>query len=297
MTMQVFVTGATGFIGLPLVKELREAGHSVLGLARSEAGAEALRAAGAEVHRGDMERIDTLTSGAKAADAVVHLAFNHDFSKFAENGAQERRAIAALGEALAGTKRLLLVTSGTGMAAAVAGRPASEDDEPVGGEQFPRTPEVAARVLVERGVRVGVVRLPQVHDTRKAGLVTFVISLAREKGYVAYVGDGSNCWPAAHVTDVARLYRLALEKTDDFARYQAVAEEGVPMREIAEVVGRGLKLPVRSITPEEAGSYFGWMGHLASRDLRASSAKTKRALGWEPKGTGLIEDLTKLAWV
>ncbi|HEY3818055.1 MAG TPA: SDR family oxidoreductase [Polyangiaceae bacterium] len=295
--MRVFVTGATGFIGLPLVKELREAGHSVLGLARSDAGAEALRTAGADVHRGEMERIDTLTSGAKAADAVVHLAFNHDFSKFAENGEQERRAIAALGETLAGTKKLLLVTSGTAMAAAPGGRPSTEDDEPVGGDQFPRTPEAAARAFVERGVRVGVVRLPQVHDTRKAGLVTFVISIAREKGFVAYVGDGSSCWPAAHVTDVARLYRLALEKTGDFARYQAVAEEGVPMREIAEVLGKGLKLPVRSITPEEGGSYFGWMGHFASRDLRASSAKTRRALGWEPKGPGLIEDLGKLEWV
>jgi nucleoside-diphosphate-sugar epimerase len=295
--MRVFVTGATGFIGLPLVKELREAGHSVLGLARSDAGAEALRTAGAEVHRGEMERIDTLTSGAKAADAVIHLAFNHDFSKFAENGEQERRAIAALGEALVGTKKLLLVTSGTGMATALAGRPATEDDEPVGGAQFPRTPEVAARAFVERGVRVGVVRLPQVHDTRKAGLVTLVISIAREKGFVAYVGEGSNCWPAAHVVDVARLYRLALEKTDNFARYQAVAEEGVPMREIADVLSKGLKLPARSIAPEEGGSYFGWMGHLASRDLRASSTKTKRALGWEPKGPGLIEDLRKLEWV
>jgi nucleoside-diphosphate-sugar epimerase len=295
--MRVFVTGATGFIGLRLVKELREAGHSVLGLARSDAGAEALRKAGAEVHRGEMERIDSLTSGAKAADAVIHLAFNHDFSKFAENGEQERHAIAALGETLAGTKKLLLVTSGTGMATALAGRPATEDDEPIGGDQFPRTPEVAARAFVERGVRVGIVRLPQVHDTRKAGLVTFVIQIARAKGFVAYIGEGSNCWPAAHVTDVARLYRLALEKTDNFARYQAVAEEGVPMREIAEVLGKGLKLPVRSIAPEEAGSYFGWMGHIASRDLRASSTKTKRALGWAPKGPGLIEDLRKLEWV
>jgi nucleoside-diphosphate-sugar epimerase len=183
------------------------------------------------------------------------------------------------------------------MATALAGRPATEDDEPVGGDQFPRTPEVAARAFVERGVRVGVVRLPQVHDTRKAGLVTLVISIAREKGFVAYVGEGSNCWPAAHVVDVARLYRLALEKTDNFARYQAVAEEGVPMREIAEVLGKGLKLPVRSISPEEGRFYFGWMGHLASRDLRASSTKTRRALGWEPKGPGLIEDLRKLEWV
>ncbi|HXX66000.1 MAG TPA: SDR family oxidoreductase [Polyangiaceae bacterium] len=295
--MRVFVTGATGFIGLTVVKELRLAGHGVLGLARSDFGAEALRAAGADVHRGEMDRLDTLTSGVRAADAVIHLAFNHDFSKFAQNGEQERRAIAALGEALVGTKKLLLVTSGTGMATALPGRPATEDDEPVGGGQFPRTPEASARAFEPRGVRIGIVRLPQVHDTRKAGLVTFVIAVARQKGFVAYVGEGSNCWPAAHVTDVARLYRLALEKTDTFARYQAVAEEGVPMRKIAEVVGEGLRLPVRSITQEEGTSYFGWMGHLASRDLRASSTKTKRALDWEPTGPGLIEDLARFEWV
>jgi nucleoside-diphosphate-sugar epimerase len=295
--MRVFVTGATGFIGEAVVEELIGAGHRVLGLTRSDAGAEALRVAGAEVHRGSLERPETLASGAQAADAVIHLAFNHDFSKFAENGEQERHAIAALGEALSGTKKLLLVTSGTGMAAALAGRPASEDDEPVGSNQFPRTPEAAARAFEARGVRVGVVRLPQVHDTRKAGLVSYVISVAREKGFVAYVGDGANCWPAAHVTDVARLYRLALEKTDNFGRYQAVAEEGVPLRAIGEVVGKGLRLPVRSITAEEAPGYFGWMGHLASRDLRATSKKTREVLGWEPKGPGLIEDLAKLEWV
>ena len=295
--MRVFVTGATGFIGGVLVRELLGAGHQVLGLARGDAGAEALRAAGADVQRGEMERPGTLASGAKAADAVIHLAFNHDFSKFAENGEQERRAIAALGEALMGTNKLLLVTSGTGMASAVAGRSATEDDDPVGGYQFPRTPEAAARAFERQGVRVGVVRLPQVHDARKAGLVSVVIAIAREKGLVAYVGEGGTRWPAAHVTDVARLYRLALEKTGAFARYQAVAEEGVPMREIAEIVGKGLKLPVRSITAEEGLSYFGWMGHFASRDLGASSAKTRRALGWEPTGPGLIEDLAKLEWV
>lgn len=295
--MRVFVTGATGFIGLPVVKELRRAGHDVLGLARSDAGAEALRAAGADVHRGEMERLDTLASGATAADAVIHLAFNHDFSKFAENGEQERRAIAALGDALVGTKKLLLVTAGTGLVTAAPGQPATEDDEPVSGSQLPRAPEASARAFESRGVRVGIVRLPQVHDTRKAGLVTFVIAVARQKGFVAYVGDGSNRWPAAHVTDVARLYRLALEKADNFARYHAVAEEGVPMREIAEVVGKGLGLPVRSIPQEEGASYFGWMGHLASRDLRASSTKTKRVLGWEPTGPGLLEDLRRFAWV
>lgn len=295
--MRIFVTGATGFIGEALVRELLGAGYQVLGLSRSEAGAAALRNIGAEVHRGDLEHPETLARGARAADAVIHLAFNHDFSKFAENSAQERRAIAALREPLVGTSKLLLVTSGTGMATAPAGRPVTEDDEPVGGDRFPRTPELAARELGESGVRLGVVRLPQVHDTRKAGLVSYVISVAREKGYVAYVGDGSQCWPAAHVGDVARLYRLALEKTDKFGRYQAVAEEGVPLRVLSEVVAKGLNLPVRAIPPEEASGYFGWMGHLASRDLRATSEKTRQALGWAPRGPGLIDDLSKFEWV
>lgn len=295
--MRVFVTGATGFIGEAVVRELMGAGHRVLGLARSDGGAAALRAAGAEVHRGELERPETLASGAASADAVLHLAFDHDFAKFAENGENERRAIAALGEAMAGSGKLLLVTSGTGMATARLGRPSTEDDEPISGEQFPRTPEVAARAFEARGVRIGVVRLPQVHDTKKAGLVSFVIRVAREKGFVAYVGEGTNRWPAAHVSDVARLYRLALEKTERFARYHAVAEEGVPLRALAEIVGEGLRLPVRSISPEEAPSYFGWMGHLATRDLGASSAKTRRALGWEPKGPGMLDDLAKLEWV
>jgi len=295
--MRVFVTGATGFVGGAVVRELVEGGHQVLGLARSDAGGDALRAAGAEVLRGEMERPETLTTGAKAADAVIHLAFNHDFSKFAENGENERRAIATLGEALTGTGKLLLVTSGTGMATVVVGRPTTEDDEPVSGDQFPRTPEAAARAFEARGVRIGVIRLPQVHDTLKAGIVSYVIGVARQRGFVAYVGEGANAWPAAHVSDVARVYRLSLDKPGTFARYHAVAEEGVPLREIAEIVGRGLGLPVRSIGPEEAASYFGWMAHLASRDLRSSSAKTRRVLGWEPTGPGLKEDLATFAWV
>jgi nucleoside-diphosphate-sugar epimerase len=295
--MRVFVTGATGFVGTAVVSELLGAGHRVLGLARSDHGAEALRALGADVHRGEMERLETLASGAKAADAVIHLAFCHDFSKFAENGEQERRAIAAIGEALSGTQKLLLVTSGTGMTRGPAGRPASEDDEPAGGAGIPRTPEASARAFEPRGVRVGIVRLPQVHDTRKAGLVSLVIAIAREKGFVAQIGDGSNCWPSAHVTDVARLYRLALDKTGSFARYHAVAEEGVPMRAIADVLGEGLRLPLRSITQDEATSYFGWLAHLAGADLRVSSAKTKQALGWVPTGPGLMEDLGKLEWL
>jgi nucleoside-diphosphate-sugar epimerase len=297
MAMRVFVTGATGFIGSAVVRELLEARHQVLGLARSDAGARALEAAGASVHRGDIEHLDGLKSGAAQAEAVIHLAFSHDFSKFAQNSEQERRAIEALGDALMGTQKLLIVTSGTGMAGAAAGRASTEDDAPVRSDGFPRAPENAAQAVAERGVRVGVVRLPQVHDTRKAGLVTYLIAVAREKGFSAYVAAGENHWPAAHVADVARLYRLALEKTDGHARYHAVAEEGVRLREIAEVVGKGLKLPVRSLPASEAPVHFGWMGHFAGADLRASSAKTRQGLGWEPTGPGLMQDLEKLEWV
>jgi nucleoside-diphosphate-sugar epimerase len=295
--MRVFVTGATGFIGSAVVRELLEARHQVLGLARSEAGARALEAAGAAVQRGDVEHLDGLKGGAAQADAVIHLAFNHDFSKFAQSSEQERQAIEALGDALMGTKKVLIVTSGTGMAGAAVGRATTEDDAPVSSDGFPRAPEKATEAVAQRGVRVGVVRLPQVHDTRKAGLVTYLIAVAREKGFSAYVGAGENQWPAAHVADVARLYRLALEKTDRYARYHAVAEEGVRLREIAEVVGKGLKLPVRSLPASEAPGHFGWMGHFAGADLRASSAMTRRVLGWEPTGPRLMQDLEKLEWV
>lgn len=294
--MRVFVTGASGFVGTKVVRELLGAGHSVLGLARSDASAAAVRATGAEVVRGDLERPESLRTGATQADAVIHLAFDHDFSKLAQNCENEQRAIAALGEALTGTQKLLLVTSGTGLIDG-GGRAATEDDGPRVGGGFPRSPERAAAVFAERGVRVGVVRLPQVHDTKRAGLVSFVIEVARQKGYVAYVGEGKNHWSAAHVDDVARLYRLALEKTDRMARYHAVAEEGVTLRAIGEVVGKGLKLPVRSISDAEAPGYFGWMGHLAASDLRATSEKTRAALGWSPTGPGLIADLEKLEWV
>ncbi len=293
--MRVFVTGASGFVGSKVLAELRAAGHSVLGLARSDASAAAIHAAGAEVHRGDLTRPDTLRSGATQADAVIHLAFDHDFSKFADNCANEHRAIDALGDALAGTQKLLIVTSGTGLATAV-GRPITEDDGPRSAGGFPRSPERAADTVAQRGVRVAIVRLPQVHDTRRAGVVSFMIEVARQKGFVAYVGEGANHWSAAHVDDVARLYRLALEK-DRAARYHAVGEEGVRVRALAEVVGKGLRLPVRSITLGEAPAYFGWMAALAAEDLRASSDKTRAALGWQPNGPGLIADLEKLEWV
>ena len=293
--MRVFVTGASGFIGSSVVRELKGAGHAVVGLARSEASAAALALAGAEVARGDLTRPETLAAPAAQADAVIHLAFDHDFSKFADNCANEQRAIAVLGDALAGTQKLLIVTSGVGMVS-TRGRPATESDAPRSEGGFPRTPERAADAVAQRGVRVAIVRLPQVHDTRRAGLVSFVIEVARQKGFVGYVGDGSNHWSAAHVNDVARLYRLALAKNAT-ARYHAVGEEGVQLSAIAEVLGKGLRVPVRSIRPDEAPGYFGWMAVLAGEDIRSASGQTRAALGWQPTGPGLIADLEKLEWV
>jgi nucleoside-diphosphate-sugar epimerase len=236
-----------------------------------------------------------LRSGAADADAVIHTAFNHDFSKFAANCESDRRVIEALGNALAGSGRLLVVTSGTGITNAGPGTLATEDGPPVSSKVIPRAAsEEAAAAAGARGVRIGVVRLPQVHDTVKQGLVTYAIQVAREKGVAAYVGDGLNRWPAAHRLDTAHLYRLALEKTEGFARYHAVAEEGVSAREIAEVIGRGLKVPAISIAPEEAAAHFGWLGMFAAWNMPASSAQTREKLGWNPTGPGLLSDLENM---
>lgn len=292
--MRVFVTGATGFVGSAIVRELLAAEHSVLGMARSEEGAEALTAAGAGVHRGTLEDLESLRSGAAQADAVIHTAFNHDFSKFAANCEDDRRAIEALGDALAGSNRTLIVTAGIGTLA--PGRLATEDMEVTVHPAMPRVSETTALAQLSRGVDVSVMRLPQVHDTAKQGLVSYLIQLAREKGVSPYIGDGSNRWAAAHVLDVARLYRLALEKPEPGARYHAVAEEGVSMREVAEVVGRGLKIPVVSVAPEEASAHFGWLGMFAGLDMPASSAQTRAKLGWNPTGPGLLADLENMKY-
>lgn len=293
--MKVFVTGATGFVGSAVVKELINAGHTVLGLARSETAAASLAATGAQVHRGSLEDIDSLQRGALAADGVIHTAFNHDFSKFAENSAAERRALEALGAALEGSDRPLIVTSGVALLA--PGRIANEGDVRAPIPAFPRDPEEIAASLTARGVRASLVRLaPSVHGNGDHGFVPMLIAVAREKGVSAYVGDGLNRWPAVHRFDAAHLYRLVLEKGDAGACYHAVAEEGVPFSEIASVIGRCLNLPVVSINPEKANEHFGWIGMFTALDIPASSQRTRERLGWQPGGPALLADIEQAGY-
>ena len=285
--MRVFVTGATGFIGTELVKQLIEAGHQVRGLARSDAGAEQLTAAGAQVHPGSLEDLDSLRRGAIGMDAVVNLAFNHDFSRFAQNGEEERKAIEALGSVLEPGK-LLVVTSGTGLASGEPGHVRTESDPPATSAAIPRQPEQTARTAAERGVRVAIVRLPQVHDTRKQGLVVLLTQIAREKGVSAYVGDGANRWAAAPLKDVAHLYRLALEQTGaGMTVYHAVQEEAVALREIAETLGQGLKVPVVSIEPGKAAEHFGMVRTLRGAGYAGFERVDAQNAGMEPDWTGV----------
>jgi nucleoside-diphosphate-sugar epimerase len=288
--MRVFITGAAGFIGTAVTQELIAHGHTVVGLARSDDNAAALQKLGAQVHRGSLEDLASLKAGAADADGVIHLAFIHDFSKFAENGAIDKAAIEAMGEVLEGTDKPFIVTSGTLMVA--PGRLATEEDPVRPG--LPRVSETAGLAFAERGVRAMAIRLPQVHGgDGKCGLVNWVLDIAQEKGVSAYIGDGGQRWAGAHRADVARLYRLALEKGVAGASYHAVADEGVTARDIAEIVGRHLKLPVVAVPPQEAESHFGWLAMFAVRDGAASSALTQAWLGWKPTQIGLIADISR----
>ena len=292
--MRVFVTGATGFIGSAIVQELLVAGHKVLGLARSDAAAAVVAAAGAEVHRGALDDLESLKSGAAAADAIIHTAFNHDFAKFKANCEADRHAIEALCTALAGYDHFLIVTSGIGVLP--PGRLLTEASVPgAGPTAHPRAAsEEASASVAESGVRAVVVRLPpSVHGDGDHGFVPVLIAIAREKGVSAYVGDGLNRWPAVHRFDAAHLYRLALENGSANAWYHGVAEEGVPFRDIAEVIGHRLNVPVVAKSPEAAADHFGWFAHFAAMDVPASSQKTRDALRWQPKQAGLIPDLDR----
>ncbi len=293
--MRVFVTGATGFVGSAVVQDLIQAGHQVLGLARSDASAASLEAAGAEVHRGNLEDLDGLRRGADACDGVIHTGFIHDFSKFKENCEIDRRAIEAMGKVLSGSGRHMVVTSGTGLLA--PGAVATEETVAPSTSAIPRVSEQAALSMVTDGLSASVIRLPpSVHGDGDHGFVPVVIGLAREKGVSAYIGDGMNHWPAVHRLDTGRLYRLALEKAQAGARYHGVAEEGLPFREIATVIGKRLGVPVVSKSPEEAAEHFGWFTHFASINNRASSAWTRETLNWEPTHQGLIADLDRPAY-
>ncbi|MFT3723464.1 MAG: SDR family oxidoreductase [Hyphomonadaceae bacterium] len=290
--MRVFVTGAAGFIGSGVVPDLIKAGHRVTGLARSDANEAALKAMGAGVLRGSLEDLDSLRKGATESDGVIHLAFVHDFAKFAENGQIDKRAIEAMGETLAGTNKPMVVTSGVGLLA--PGRLSTEEDVARVGEAIPRVSESTAFAFAGKGVRVSAVRLPQVHgEAGKAGFVGYLVQIAQQKGVSAYVGDGSNRWAAAHRADVAPVYRLALEKGVAGASYHAVGDQGVRLRDIAEIIGRQLKLPIVSIPPEKAPEHFGWLAMFAAGDVPSSSALTQERLGWRPTNIGLIADISR----
>ncbi|HEX3887426.1 MAG TPA: SDR family oxidoreductase [Phenylobacterium sp.] len=292
--MRVFLTGASGFIGTAVIAELKTAGHEVLGLARNDDNATKLRAAGVAVHRGDVTDPQTLVAGVQACDGVIHCAFIHDFSQFMENIAIDRRAVETMLAAMEGSGKPFILTSGTLMAD--PDREATEEDGPSteGAGASRGATELVVEDYAKRGVRAMIVRLPQVHDTRKHGLITYAIEVAREKGVSAYIGDGSARWAAAHVSDVARLYRLVLEKGEAGARYHAVGESGVSMRDVAEAIGQRLELPVKSISPEEAPAHFGFLAMFANRDAPTSSRLTQERMGWTPTGPGMIADLEAL---
>lgn len=292
--MLVFLTGATGFIGSHVIPELLASGHQVLGLARSDASARQLEAAGVDVHRGDLEQPETLASGVAAADAVIHCAFDHNFTTFFENTKKDERNIAAMGEALEGTQKPILITSGVGIGTPLNGGSATEDVLNPRHANPRIATELAGAALIARCIDVRTIRLPQVHDTTKAGLITPLIAEARRAGAVAYLGEGQTRWSAAHVSDVAKLYVLALDNGEPGARYNASVEEGVPARAIAEAIGKGTGLPVRPVTVDEVERFFGWMAPFAGLDMLASNTWTRARLGWEPAGPDLLTDLAAM---
>ncbi|MES2111791.1 MAG: SDR family oxidoreductase [Bacteroidota bacterium] len=289
--MQVFVTGASGFVGSAIVKDLIAAGHKVLGLVRSEKGAEKVAAAGAEALLGDVNDPEVLRQGVTNCDAVIHTAFNHDFSRFKQNCEDDRVVIGILADALAGTDKPLVVTSGVGLLN--YGRPATEDDAAPSSDVIPRAAsEEATKAAAAKGVDAYIVRLPpSTHGAGDHGFVPMIIDMAKEKGESAYIGEGKNLWPAAHRNDAAAIYRLAIEKRPALKVFHAVAEIGVPFREIAETIGKGLNLTTVSKTGDEIAAHFTWFAHFAAMDCQSSSEKTKAALGWQPKELGLIEDM------
>ena len=288
--MRVFVTGATGFIGSAVVPELIAAGHQVTGLARSDVSAQALTAAGAAIHRGDLNDLSSLRAGAAASDGVIHLAYNHDFSQYAASARTDLRAIESLGAALAGSGRALVIASG--MLGLAPGRVATESDAPISTTNPRIASTQATLALAAQGVRSSVMRLPPtVHGEGDRGFVATLVGIARQKGVSGYIGDGANRWPAVHRVDGARLFRLALEQAPAGSVLHGVADEGVPLRAMAEVIGRHLNLPVISVSPGDAGEHFGGLSRLLAADVPASSALTRELLGWQPTHPGLIEDL------
>ncbi|OZI31415.1 NAD-dependent dehydratase [Bordetella genomosp. 10] len=289
--MRVFLTGATGLVGSAIIPQLLARGHSVLGLARSEAGEKFLRSAGADVHLGRLEDLKSIHAGVAMADAVIHCAFEHDFSRFKESAELDKRVIETFGDVLEGTDRPLLVSTGMPLESHV--RPITERVELPDISPTPRVSEQTAISLQTRGVHVNVIRLPQVHSVAKQGLVTSLIGIAREKGVSTYVDDGSNRWSACYVQDAARVYALALDRHEAGATYHAVSEEGVTLKAIAEAIGDGLNVPISSIPSEDADAHFGFFGRLVQRDLSASSAITRQLLGWDPTGPGLIENIVR----
>jgi nucleoside-diphosphate-sugar epimerase len=290
--MRVFLTGATGFIGTAVAAELMGAGHTVLGVARTEDGAKALRSQGVEPHRGDLTDHDSFIAGARACDAVIQCAFIHDFSKFAENIEIEKNTVVAMLDALAGSNKPFIITSGVAMLA--PGRMATEEDQPA--RQGRGETEALVREAAGRGLRTGIIRLPPItHDSGTGGFLPMLVNLAREKGFAGYIGDGANRWPAGNRLDAASLYRLALEKGEPGAAYHAVGDEGVAMGDIAHAIAARLGVKAASVAPEAVGDYYGWMAIFAGVDMPASSRLTQERLGWKPTHTGLIKDIETAA--